>query len=662
VGSPNHSLSYRPDIDGLRALAVLPVVGFHAFPGRVPGGFVGVDIFFVISGFLISTILLKEMERDTYSLRKFYVRRIRRIFPALIVVLIATLTLGSVLLLPSEMEQLTTHVIAGALFAANFSLWNEVGYFDVAAELKPLLHLWSLGVEEQFYIIWPVALAFLFRLGPQLVIAIAIAAAASFLLNIYFVSDDPAIAFYFPLTRFWELLLGAIIAASGYVPRVPAIANAMSFAGVGLIVASIAVINVDLRYPGWWAVMPTMGAVFIIAAGVGSWCNRHLLSNRTAVWFGLISYPLYLWHWPLLAFLRITDPVSTEGGLRLARLAVIVVSIILAWATYRLLEIRVRKSKPPAFVAGLVTTMAAVCGVAVLTGLAESKSDQTRAGEFYWAWARTQTSDCIAKYRLRPSMNLFCVETNPDIAPSVLVIGDSHANHWVPGIKAQDGRGILNIGEGGCPFFERVHVESRTDYTKKDCERTMSRAFEVLQNSPSITSVVLSARTATFIPGPSYGNNDSKPLVTFHLPGVTLEGVTESNSNIYTHELRYTLAKLTALGKGITFVLQVPELGFEPQSCVRLRPFDAFKDVRVPCAVNRADVERRQHDYRAIAIGVLKDFPNVKVLDPFPVICDAEWCGGQADGMFLYRDRDHMTVEGSTVVWQRMIDKSLGSS
>jgi SGNH domain (fused to AT3 domains) len=292
----------------------------------------------------------------------------------------------------------------------------------------------------------------------------------------------------------------------------------MSFAGVGLIVASIAVINVDLRYPGWWAVMPTMGAVFIIAAGAGSWCNRHLLSNRIAVWFGLISYPLYLWHWPLLAFLRIIDPVSTESELRLARLAVIVVSIILAWATYRLLEIRVRKSKPPAFVAGLVTTMAAVCGVAVLTGLAESQSDQTRAGEFYWAWARTQTSDCIAKYGLRPSKNLFCVETNPDIAPSVLVIGDSHANHWVPGIKAQDGRGILNIGEGGCPFFERVHVESHSGYAK-DCERTMTRAFEVLQNSPSITSVVLSTRAATFIPGPAYGNIDPKPLVTFHLAG-----------------------------------------------------------------------------------------------------------------------------------------------
>jgi peptidoglycan/LPS O-acetylase OafA/YrhL len=656
--SSGHNLSYRPDIDGLRALAVLPVVGFHAFPGRVPGGFIGVDIFFVISGFLISTILLKEMERGTYSLRKFYVRRIRRIFPALIVVLLATLALGSVLLLPNEMEQLTTHVIAGALFASNFVLWNEVGYFDAAAELKPLLHLWSLGVEEQFYIVWPLALSFLFRLGRRLVVAIAIATMASFLLNIYFVSDDPTIAFYSPLTRFWELLLGAIIAASGYVPRGPRTANAMSFAGMGLIIGSIAIINVNMRYPGWWAAMPTAGAVFIIAAGPASWCNRHLLSNRIAVWFGLISYPLYLWHWPLLSFLSITDLIKTENALRLARLAIIVVSVILAWATYRLLEIRVRKTKPPAFVAGLVTTMAAVCGIAVLTGIGASQSDQTRASDFYWGSARLQTSDCIAKYGLRPSKNLFCVETDPNIAPSVLVIGDSHSNHWVPGVKAQDGRGILNIGEGTCPFFERVYV---TGSIKKDCERTMARAYEVAKNSPSITTVVLSMRATLPLPGSAYGIMKGEPTVTYLLAGATLgDDVIKSNSNIYAHELRYTLAKLTALGKDIIFVFQLPEHGFEPQSCVRLRPFDAFKEIRVPCTTERADPERRQHDYRALSIGVLEDFPNVKVLDPFPIICDPESCKMQEDGKFLYRDHDHVSVEGSIRVWRAMIAQQSG--
>jgi peptidoglycan/LPS O-acetylase OafA/YrhL len=159
------------------------------------------------------------------------------------VVLAATLMLGSILLLPKEMEQLSSHVVAGALFAANFALWNEAGYFDVAAEMKPLLHLWSLGVEEQFYIVWPVVLAFLFRLGRPLVLAIAIASAASFLLNVYFIADNATMAFYFPLTRFWELLLGAMLAASGYVPRLPTTANGMSFVGVGLIVASLAIIT-----------------------------------------------------------------------------------------------------------------------------------------------------------------------------------------------------------------------------------------------------------------------------------------------------------------------------------------------------------------------------------------------------------------------------------
>jgi SGNH domain (fused to AT3 domains) len=371
------------------------------------------------------------------------------------------------------------------------------------------------------------------------------------------------------------------------------------------------------------------------------------------VWFGLISYPLYLWHWPLLSFLSITDPVKTENALRLARLAVIVASVILAWATYRLLEIRVRKSKPPAFVAGLVTTMAAVCGIAVVAELRASQSDQTRASEFYWGLARLQTPGCVAKYGLRPSKNLFCVETNPDTAPSVLVIGDSHSNHWVPGVKAQDGRGILNIGEGTCPFFERVYV---TGSIKKDCERTMARAYEVAQNSPSITTVVLSMRATMAMPGPAYGNIEVNPVVTYHLAGAAAAvDITKSNSNIYAHELRYTLAKLTALGKDIIFVFQLPEHGFEPQSCVRLRPFDAFKEIRTPCTTTRADPERRQHDYRAISMDVLKDFPNVKVLDPFPIICDPETCRMQEDGVFLYRDHDHVSVEGAIRVWRAMI-------
>jgi hypothetical protein len=236
----------------------------------------------------------------------------------------------------------------------------------------------------------------------------------------------------------------------------------------------------------------------------------------------------------------------------------------------------------------------------------------------------------------------------------VLVIGDSHANHWVPGIKAEHGPGVLNIGEGACPFFERIRSEGRLERYPKFCDRTMTRAFQVLQTMPSLTSVVLSSRAAATFAGPPYGSLDTRPDQTLHLIGVSEDGLADTNAAIYAHELRYTLAKLTALGKDITYVLQVPELGFNPTSCVRLRPTDAFKTVRAPCSVSRADVERRQHEYRTVARGVLKDFPNVKVFDPLPVICNAESCDAQSDGTFIYRDVDHMTVEGSKRVWHAM--------
>ena len=645
----DHNLSYRPDIDGLRALAVLPVVAFHAFPGRVPGGFVGVDIFFVISGFLISSILIREMRCGSYSLARFYVRRIRRIFPALVIVLVATLAIGRALLLSSEIEQLAKHVVTGALFAANFGLWNEAGYFDVSSDFKPLLHLWSLGVEEQFYIVWPIALALLFRLGGRLTLAIVAAAAASFLLNIFIVADNAVMAFYFPLTRFWELLLGATLASMTFLPRSRLLADLLSSTGIGLILASIAIINVDVPYPGWWALLPVAGALCIIAAGPEAWGNRHLLGNRIAVWFGLISYPLYLWHWPLLSFLRITDPIPTENGQRLTRLAAIALSIFLAWATYRLVELKVRRRKPPAYVGRLVSAMAAICVVAVLSYVAAARSDHATASAFDWDKVRFASPACFEKYALRPSASLFCVETDPELPPSVLVIGDSHANHWVPGIKAQDGRGILNIGEGGCPYFERVRSQPRADGYSQDCEHTMARAFAVLRGTPSITSVVLSSQVSAIIPGPAYGSLAATPRRVLHL-----EGMAVSNEAIYAQELRRTLMELTRLGKQVTFVLQVPELGFNPTECVRLRPTDFFKDVRIPCSVKRADVERRQERYRTIAKDILESFPAVRVLDPFSVICTANTCDAQQEGVFLYRDNDHMTVPGSVQVWQGM--------
>jgi peptidoglycan/LPS O-acetylase OafA/YrhL len=342
--SPNARLKYRADIDGIRAVAVLVVVAYHAFPALVPGGFVGVDVFFVISGFLISGIIFGSLERGAFSFADFYRRRIRRIFPALIVVLAASCVLGWFLLLPAELEQLGKHVAGGAGFLSNFILWREAGYFDNAASTKPLLHLWSLGVEEQFYIVWPLAVFAAWRLRFNLLWAVAAIFAASFVLNVFFVERDLAFDFYSPATRLWELLAGGALAYLTFRRRGTddtggAAGNLISGLGLAAIGVALAAIDRTSAFPGWWATLPVAGTCLLLSAGSGSWLNRTVLANPALVAIGLISYPLYLWHWPLLSFANILQSGNPGPGLRMGAVAL---SFVLAWGTYRLVEVPIR--------------------------------------------------------------------------------------------------------------------------------------------------------------------------------------------------------------------------------------------------------------------------------------------------------------------------------
>ena len=360
---------YRPDIDGLRALAVLSVVAFHAFPGLaaygLSGGFIGVDVFFVISGFLISTIIFENLDKETFSFTEFYSRRITRIFPALLLVLIASYAFGWFALLADEYKQLGMHIAAGAGFFSNFALWNEAGYFDNSSETKPLLHLWSLGIEEQFYIVWPLLLWVAWKKKFNLLTITILVLAISFYLNVKGIKKDAVATFYSPQTRFWELLCGSVLAwvtlykkdsfstfrtkLDGYLASIVyrekpvvdgnALSNVISFLGMSLLMYGFWKITKEARFPGTKALFPVLGTVLIIAAGPAAWINRTILSNKIAVWFGLISFPLYLWHWPLLSFARI---VESEVPSRNIRIAAVLISIVLAWLTYKLVERPIR--------------------------------------------------------------------------------------------------------------------------------------------------------------------------------------------------------------------------------------------------------------------------------------------------------------------------------
>src|SRR4051812_39233055 len=296
------SAQYRPDVDGLRAIAVMLVLNFHGFPAAMPGGFIGVDVFFVISGFLITGIIARELEQGRFSLLTFYIRRVRRIFPALIAVLAVVLILGWFWMLPATFAQLGTDVFASAGFAANIALLLQSGYFDVESAKKPLLHLWSLGIEEQFYLAWPLILMLATRWRVALLSIAGAIAIASFTFNVARVGFDPVATFYLPFSRAWELLAGAVLALTwSRIDQSGAASNWRAAAGLVLIVIAAAVLNVHRAFPGWWALLPVAGSALLLSAPA-AWINRTLLSWPPMVWIGLISYPLYLWHWPLLVF------------------------------------------------------------------------------------------------------------------------------------------------------------------------------------------------------------------------------------------------------------------------------------------------------------------------------------------------------------------------
>ncbi|MGH9383219.1 MAG: acyltransferase family protein, partial [Vicinamibacterales bacterium] len=406
-------MKYRPDVDGLRAVAVIAVIAFHAFPDWAKGGFVGVDVFFVISGYLISGIILDALQQDRFSFANFYARRIRRIFPALAVVLTACYVCGWFVLFADDYQQLSRHIAAGVAFVSNYVLWSESGYFEAAADTRPLQHLWSLGIEEQFYLAWPMLLVLAWRtrlhpLGPAVFLL-----AASFLLNVKEIRWDVVGTFYSPLTRLWELLTGAVLSAAvvsrtgwptrpleiveRFVGSRPYLREIGSAVGITLIAMAVGVLDGGRLFPGLWALLPTIGTFAIVAAGPATWINRNLLAQSWLVWVGLISYPLYLWHWPLLSFSRI---VQGETPAVLVRLAAVSSSVVLAALTYELVERPIRHGPRRRFtVPVLCTVMVAVLATAVVTyragGLFERPINRTDQAHFvqYYEWMKKHGID-----------------------------------------------------------------------------------------------------------------------------------------------------------------------------------------------------------------------------------------------------------------------------
>ena len=488
---------YRADIDGLRALAVLSVVIFHAFPTMLAGGFIGAEIFFVISGFLISTIIVGQLRSDSFSYLEFYRRRVRRIFPALAVVLLACLGLGWFGLLAGEYQQIGRHTLGGIGFISNLMLWSESGYdyFNTANESKPLLHLWSLAIEGQFYIVWPLLLVLLWKRRWNFVDVACGIALVSFCFNVLSFPEYAQAAFYSPLSRFWELIIGGLLAyALMYkADSMARYANAQSALGMVLIVAGLVLINNERAFPGWWALLPTLGAALLISAGPLAWFNRTVLSNPIAVWFGKISYPLYLWHWPLLSLAMLWNNEETPAGP--VRLGLVLLAIALAWLTYKFIELPIRvgsHGSTPQLVGAFCLVGLLTMPIILLNGFPgrNTNKDETRVFlDQYRKLTQLGLSDYYQERcdfsewttgKNKGSIDSACTATSGD-RPVYLLWGDSHGQALSFGIRKNISPSVqlAQVITSGCKPKLYPDPENGTD--KAACQASNEFAIEFIK-------------------------------------------------------------------------------------------------------------------------------------------------------------------------------------
>ena len=664
--------TYRPDIDGLRAIAVIAVILFHAFPELLPGGFTGVDIFFVISGFLITTIIAGDLENNNFSFKYFYGRRIRRIFPALLAVLIFCLIAGWFILLPNEYKQLGKHIAASSAFFANISLWWEVGYFDSSADLKPLLHLWSLGIEEQFYLFWPLILYAAWRLKINLLSSCLLIFIASFLINLWLMQFSNSAAFYLPVTRAWELSAGAIIALlkiqkynsngtlnkysikifNGFASN-KKLSSLTELSGILTIVLYF-VFAGQPGYTVWSSSIPAAGAALIILSGTNGFIGRNILGNKLFVFIGLISYPLYLWHWPILAFLRIME--QSEPGIKL-KIAGISISFLMAYLTYALIEknIRFRKNRLIIPVLIMTTILNGITGYLIYkyNGIPQRMSEfNSILEEFQEARPEFKLrQDCNKHYSGMQS----CLMT--DLEPrDVVIIGDSHSRRLYYGLSveyAKIGRGVLSLGKQGCPPL--IGIESGDQAGKAQCIPVMEQAF-MIASGAEVRTVFLASRGPVYLTGSGIGETPDAHWKTTLASSIYK---TEDPAELFESGLNASVKSLSDAGKKVVLVIDNPELGFNPVKCM-----DISRPVRImngkalePCAISRQDYDQRSATYKSIINRVANNYPDVQILDLSDVLCDENLCYAKLNGKFVYQDGDHLSVDGSKLVGKYFFSK-----
>jgi peptidoglycan/LPS O-acetylase OafA/YrhL len=642
---PAYGIAYRPDIDGLRAIAVLAVIGFHAFPAWIRGGFVGVDVFFVTSGYLISTILLTDMERGSFRFSQFYIRRIRRIFPALIIVLLSLLVVGWLVLFSIEYMALGKHVAGSAAFVSNFVLWNEADYFDKAAATKPLLHIWSLGIEEQFYVIWPLLLYLTWKRKAATLTLLLLLLVVSFTFNVRSVHSNPAADFYSPLTRFWELMAGAILAylslhresVIGVFRKLPRpvlqmigvgaapssiVPNVTAAIGLLLIVAAVLTIDGTKEFPGWWALLPVVGTYLMIASGPRTWVNNKILATRGLVAIGLISYPLYLWHWPLLSFIGIIDGHAASPE---AATFVIFLSFALAWLTYRLVEKPLRFGKSASMKAAILFVVMGTIGSAGYSVYANRG----------FPFRNASAEDIVAAaqdYEFSQGLTL----GNPDADETVLV-GDSTMGQYIPRVRRLIEQHAIDLNSnriifylvGGCPPISDIAGEQNLA-----CAPFVDKVLPALDEDRVKTVAFAAWWTPEFTDAKYYLRSD---------PSKIFLRDSEAAQDRALNNFAALISHLVDAGKRVFVLLETPSgQVYDPETMMPTGWRRLLVRPKIPESPTRSDMEKfvgkTSEKVRSAA-----ERAGALVIKPIDYLCDNDVCPivGK-DGHLMYFNYGHL--------------------
>ncbi|AUW59844.1 hypothetical protein C1T17_18940 [Sphingobium sp. SCG-1] len=632
-----HGMTYRPDIDGLRAIAVAAVVFYHAALPGMPGGFVGVDIFFVISGFLIGGQIYREGMAGAFSYASFYARRARRILPAFLTLIAIFYVVGLLALTPLELKELGKESLASIFAASNVLFYLGGGYFAPDADRNPLLMTWSLGVEEQFYILFPIILLLLLKqrwLSPLR--AIVILSVLSFAGSLVLMEVKPTAAFYLLPTRAWELGIGAVLAIAG-IARGQAV-DVAGRVGAGLAVACLAVLVLaiaayqpSIAFPGWYVLLPTLATTALIATP-STVINRRILGHPAMQFVGKISYSWYLWHWPVFYLNRIVG--GPEGGLHgLILLAVTFVMAVLSW---RFVETPLRRRVLPQSTV-LWRYACVVIAVAVPGWLLYSSGGwigrlPEPAGAMALDARTAQEGVCLARYGSAELRNIETCMSSADGRTMVAVLGDSHADAIAAGIREQAagfGQKTAVLTKSSCaPLLGYAFsIDGRPEH-HRECIAYQARAFDTVARRADIRTVVLAGY---------WQQLQNVPLTGLRGETTTLEKA-----------LHQTVAHLQAKGKKVVLLQDVPSFGSDPYALT----IGSHLPVRVVLTKLMAG-EVSQYgnaapdpdSSRAVIAGLATT--GVTLWDPHRALCTGATCRFATDRELFYSDGQHLTVSGA---------------